>query len=958
MSLPTPRLDDRTYDQLREELIAKIPSLCPQWTDFNASDPGITIIELMSWMAELLLYRINRIPEKSFIRFLELLGTQLHPPTCAHTWVVFTSAGSPEEKDAPHIEYRTRLATASGNNGPVWFETIKHLNMTTAKLVKIIASGRDLRFPVSGSLLASGTVGEPILDRSDGMQCLYIGDSRLGDLRSGTVVRVGIELKRPTAGPLQVEWERWDRDSWVALIPTSDSTNGLRQNGDVCFIPDGTCAEMMLSEIASRWLRAILIGAIGVTDQQNLQTPLISKLTLAIERLPGQTEPPTRMYVSARPPKPKDIPSANGDRIPLVSVDPLSEFYPLGRVPQVGNAFYICSPLLSRERCTISIEMLMAEGYSPATNSLTTPEILNWEYFTRAGRWETLGISRPRGAVESKHGLQDQTDALTQEGNISFLRPDDFAPTEILGELQWAIRCRLSAGDYGGETGRPPIYRSCGVRFTDMPATVQHCVSENGSIMAVLSNELRGGETIAPFNLEQGRYPEISLGFDRSMGNREQSILFIFEEQDTATPLPLIWEYSSDNNAWRRLNVSRDDTHSLTRTGTLEFVAPADWREMTLNETFAFWIRSRLLIGTYTTYPPRLRMVHTNAVEAVQKRHFENEMLGSSNGEPGQVFNLRHLPVLMKPSILVGRQSESRRAPNAKIEWVPWESVDTFYYSKPLDQHSVIDLRLGTVTFGDNRRAIIPALGSRIMANYDAGGGIQGNVPAGTIVVVDANVSGISVINVTPASGGSEGETLEDAEMRGPWMAKHRDRAVTCEDYEYLAHEASPEVAKAFCFSEEAGGIHLLVIPKNAGNKPRPSGQLLRHLTAYLDARRIVTTRLRISGPTYEDIQLKVELTLAGPYVGFFDNIRIECQKRLQTLLDPLSGGSDGNGWPLGRALYTSEVYHLFTQMQQVDFVKSVALRKLGETKWGQIIRIGNRAYPACDLASAEIVQV
>ena len=80
MSLPSPKLDDRTFDELRQEAIEKIPALCPSWTDFNPSDPGITLLELMAWMCETVLYRLNRVPDKNYIKFLELMGIRLSAP--------------------------------------------------------------------------------------------------------------------------------------------------------------------------------------------------------------------------------------------------------------------------------------------------------------------------------------------------------------------------------------------------------------------------------------------------------------------------------------------------------------------------------------------------------------------------------------------------------------------------------------------------------------------------------------------------------------------------------------------------------------------------------------------------------------------------------------------------------------------------------------------------------------
>src|SRR5438132_4186820 len=83
MSLPVPKLDDRTFQSLVDEAKARIPLYCPEWTDHNVSDPGVTLIELFAWMTEMLLYRVNQVPDKVYVKLLELIGVRLDPPRAA-----------------------------------------------------------------------------------------------------------------------------------------------------------------------------------------------------------------------------------------------------------------------------------------------------------------------------------------------------------------------------------------------------------------------------------------------------------------------------------------------------------------------------------------------------------------------------------------------------------------------------------------------------------------------------------------------------------------------------------------------------------------------------------------------------------------------------------------------------------------------------------------------------------
>ena len=89
MALQTPNLDDRKFQDIVSEARRKIPQYCPEWTDYNLSDPGITLIELFAWMTDMILYRMNRVPERNYIKFMELIGVRLQPPRPARVDVTF-----------------------------------------------------------------------------------------------------------------------------------------------------------------------------------------------------------------------------------------------------------------------------------------------------------------------------------------------------------------------------------------------------------------------------------------------------------------------------------------------------------------------------------------------------------------------------------------------------------------------------------------------------------------------------------------------------------------------------------------------------------------------------------------------------------------------------------------------------------------------------------------------------
>ena len=74
MALPVPNLDDRRFQDLVDDAKRLVQQRCPEWTDHNVSDPGVTLIELFAWMTDQVVYRLNRVPDRHYVKFLELIG--------------------------------------------------------------------------------------------------------------------------------------------------------------------------------------------------------------------------------------------------------------------------------------------------------------------------------------------------------------------------------------------------------------------------------------------------------------------------------------------------------------------------------------------------------------------------------------------------------------------------------------------------------------------------------------------------------------------------------------------------------------------------------------------------------------------------------------------------------------------------------------------------------------------
>ena len=90
MSVPVPNLDDRSFTDLVAEAVARIRQLDPEWTDLTVHDPGVVLLEGMAHLTDILLYRLNRVPQRLYATFLNLLGTSLGPPGAAGVTLEFS----------------------------------------------------------------------------------------------------------------------------------------------------------------------------------------------------------------------------------------------------------------------------------------------------------------------------------------------------------------------------------------------------------------------------------------------------------------------------------------------------------------------------------------------------------------------------------------------------------------------------------------------------------------------------------------------------------------------------------------------------------------------------------------------------------------------------------------------------------------------------------------------------
>jgi predicted phage baseplate assembly protein len=409
---------------------------------------------------------------------------------------------------------------------------------------------------------------------------------------------------------------------------------------------------------------------------------------------------------------------------------------------------------------------------------------------------------------------------------------------------------------------------------------------------------------------------------------------------------PLAWEAWS-GDGWELCELDSDGTGGLNRDGEIVLHVPRSHAVSVIEAQRAGWLRARVTQSApdQPAYgaSPMIRSLAAatigGTVDAVNADIVDSESIGNSEGVAGQRFQLKRRPVVPSETPFVLEVSSADG-------WQEWKQVSDFSSSSPDGNHFVFDAVSGEVQLGPAVResdgtlhnyGSIPPKGTQLrVRSYATGGGSRGNVARGTITVLKSSIPFVArVINRRAAAGGVDGEEVENAKVRGPILLRTLGRAVTKEDYEFLAREAAPEVARVHCVAAgegaDAGSIRVLVVPAAAAGAGRlrfeqlkPADETLAKISSRLDECRVIGTRVVVEPPRYNGLTIVARIQAHS---------RISPQRLQEAVLEslyayfhPISGGNEGTGWPFGRPVNLGEVYAVVQAVKGVELIQDLRL--------------------------------
>lgn len=975
-----PAIDPRGYADLVADT-ERLAQLFSAWRPpAEGSDHGRALIALFAGMTEQVARRLNAVPDRDFLAFLELLGAEPLPARAATVPLTFSL---PPGSTAPaFVPAGTPASAPAGAGAPARFFAERDLvagpaALAAAVVLEPLADRRaDVPSPGTPGGPWPGFTGDSLIEHA-----LYVAHDEFARLSRPRSLAVGLQLAdadaRDRFGALPLEWSAWTGTGWGPLASSGAPAGDVGWSvdlGDVV-LPEETA----VGGRTARWLRARLSRAIDTVPTADGLAVHGAAVTATVPDVPGAA--PEAALAGGSP------------------VDLSGDVFPFGEQPHFADSFALSSAVLGRPGAQVSVDVALSRG-APVAPRPSDDLVLVWEVGGAAG-WVEVGRSGG-GAQGTVAGFSDGTAAFSQDGQVRFPVPPSGGPVVLSGVSGWWLRIRIAGGNYGAaatfrpapDAAHPPVLVPAsfappalaslrvGWRF-DGTEPARALLTVNGDAV----DDVTATAPFVPFRAPAEDRPALHLGFDRPFPDRPVLLYLLVDPvpPENAPPLgtaPLRWEYATPAG-WSGLGAV-DETHGLTRSAPVGFVGPPDLVPTARFGRSLCWLRiSPAVPGPAPS--PLLRGILTNTVPATAAVTGPPEVLGSGDGSAGRVFRTARRPVLDGELVEVLTASG----------WAAWARTPDFAGSAPLDRAYVLDRDLGEIRFGDGRRGALLPAGAAVRATYASGGGASGNVPAEAVTKLEVALAGIDrVANHEPAGGGADAEPVERVRVRGPVVLRHGGRAVAAEDYADLATTASPDVARALAVPVQvnpldvawidpaptppapsadgpgpadpaaagsvvctapasalaahsppsAGRVTVAIVPESADVRPAPSRQLLDGVADALSARCpavLADGGLTVVGPVWIEVTVRVTVAVRDPQAA--QSLPGVVTAAIDRFLHPLHGGPDGGGWAFGRAPHRSDLLALLVPQPGVDHVVRLDLTESPD-------RAG---LPAADLARA-----
>ena len=692
-----PTVDDRSREELLEDLRRRAATYTDEW-DPHTEDGATTLLALFARFGSDVITRLNDVPHKHRVAFLDSLGFDRRPPQSARVPLTFTTAA---DIDGNVVVPGGTQATAETDDGDTEIFEIPEADgfeATPATLEAVYSVDPD-----SDSIHEHSDVLEPGTERrlftGTDVQSheFYLGHEDLLNVDRGSTLTVSFRTPSRDALEERVEWEYFgvapeadgepgwhplplaveetfedplDEDVGLAekMRRVSEEVQELGETGgeevderryEPTFRFPGPTEPSSVAGVECRWIR----GRVPGEEPSDFEIELESARMEVNAGQGTETLRPGMVFTN-------DVP---------VSVDD-GDFHPLGTTPQPPTTLYLsCEEAFTKRGGVVDVAFGAPESAELPSKTgtddggdgritpvqggpLAGPPEISWEYWNGNG-WTRLALET------------DETDAFTDAGRVRFTVPEDLDSTSVSGHEDYWIRARLVGGNYGrpeyeltsqGTRGKlvrepePPVYGDVTVSYAQRDAPFQAAVTHNNASAreARLPDHEEAGPLV-PFRPLPDEDQTVYLGFDAGLADGPVNLYVPMADKAYPSGFEpgVRWEYpaNAEGPTWEKLNVY-DGTEGLTERGIVRINFP---EETTAIERFGerrHWIRARVTRDEFVDSvpreptdgraetPPTVAGVYPNTQWAYNEQT-AREVVGSSDGAPGQTFRCDRVPI-------------------------------------------------------------------------------------------------------------------------------------------------------------------------------------------------------------------------------------------------------------------------------------------------------------------------
>ncbi len=587
-----------------------------------------------------------------------------------------------------------------------------------------------------------------------------------------------------------------------------------------------------------------------------------------------------------------------------------------------------------------------AEAYCPERLPVVCDRVI-WEYWNGLG-WARLDLDGGAEAVFNN--------GRSGEIKLSFSCPESMRAIPVNAYDTYWIRMRLISSKNIFHTNcchYAPVVSGLSLEYCYEGSGLlpERALAWNNTVKQDITQSLARGIGTVLFKGGGGKNV-LYMGFDRCPEGSPISIYFNVDGKtgsdgkDGNVPV-LEWEYYSSAGKWKEFKLF-DATGGFSDPGIVTLIIPEDFAPVEIFGKKCFWLRIIDADNEYVRLKrfPSIRGIYVNSVEVLNEETMEEEVFFVEEKKPGFSIRLSRKNILSL-KVMVNEQGVSLspssdeyldavRRNNIEIKkdsqgnvsgvWMVWDEVDSFIGPGPNDRHYIVDRVAGEILFGDGKRGMIPhkRYDEAIRVFYTIGGGKSGNLSPGSIDrMADAMRFIGRVYNPASTHGGSNCEDVEAAVRRGANILKHGGRAVTEEDFEALAMEASRSIARVKCVSNisregvfSPGQVTVAVLMEEYDNCHSSFLAQRESIESFLRSRASCTLangRIRVIKPVF--LKVSAKLWFKVKTAENIYEIQRRAKEKISGFIDPLKGNFNNCGWNIGELPNRAQIFSYVKSM-------------------------------------------